>query len=84
MAHATVEALDVRMKAWDIGLAQPRWRRHYNAAAFGPDGLLYAAGAFRHSGQLDVAECYDPIADRWRTLPPMGVPLLFGSGAWLF
>ena len=54
------------------------------AAAFGPDGLLYAFGSFRHSGQLREAEAYDPRMDRWVDLPPLPVVVEFCAGAWVF
>mmetsp|Transcript_159563 Transcript_159563/g.507963 ORF Transcript_159563/g.507963 Transcript_159563/m.507963 type:complete len:125 (+) Transcript_159563:625-999(+) len=62
--------------------------RHYNAAAFGPDGYLYVAGAFRHTGYLRVVERYDARVDKWdntwEKLPEMEVPILFCSGAFIF
>ena len=67
-----------------MSLARLHVGRHYNACAFGPDGLLYVAGAFRHTGQLADAEVYDPRADRWRVLPKMPLAVQFGAGAWLF
>ena len=57
--------------------------RYYFAGAFGPDGWLYVAGGYTHSGQLSCAERYDPRADRWEVLPPMetgGRPLQFCAG----
>ena len=84
LCHRSMEALDIRMSAWDTALAQCQHGRHYNAAAFGPDGLLYVAGAFRHDGQLDVVERYDPRADRWESLPNMARPITFSTGTFLF
>jgi hypothetical protein len=57
-----------------------------NAAAFGPDGWLYAAGSFRHTGYVDVVERYDPRANRWEELAPVGgdVPIQFAAGAFVF
>ena len=80
----TMEALDPRMRVWDTSLASCKVGRHYNAAAFGPDGMLYASGAFRHDGQLDVVERYDPRADRWEMLSQIGFTVKFSSGAWVF
>ena len=79
---SSMEVLDVRMKSWDATMRQCQYSRHYNAAAFAPDGCLYVAGAYRHPpvGQLDVVERYHPRADRWETLPFMGVPITFSSG----
>ena len=86
--HATMEALDPREKRWSQGFAALRLGRHYNAASFGPDGCLYVAGAFRHSGQLDACERWDPRLDRWEELPAMstgdGAPLQFSAGAWVW
>ena len=47
-------------------------------------GCLYVAGAFRHFGQLDVVERYDPRADRWEELPEIGVTVKFSAGAFTF
>lgn len=80
----TMEALDPREGRWQTDLAPLLVGRHYNAAAFGPDGRLYVAGTFRHAGQLDVVERYDPRANAWEELPPMGAPLCFSAGAFLF
>lgn len=80
----TIEALDPRIRAWDTSLAQCRWGRHYNAAAFGPDGWLYVSGAFRHEGQLDVVERYDPRADKWQPLGPIGFTVKFSAGTFVF
>ena len=82
--HRSMEALDVRAPSWDTSLAPARVGRHYNAAAFGPDGRLYCSGAFRHEGQLDVVERYDPRADRWEDLPDVGIVIGFSAGAFLF
>jgi len=82
--HKTMEALDPRMKSWHTDLAPLSVGRHYNAAAFGPDGCLYVAGAFRHSGQLDVVERYDLRTNSWEVLPRIGAPLQFSAGAFLF
>ena len=49
-----------------------------------PDGRLYVAGTFRHGGQLDVAERYDPVAGKWEDLPPMSMLVQFSAGAWVF
>jgi hypothetical protein len=82
--HGSMEALDMRMRAWDISLAQPQFARHYNASAFGPDGRLYVSGTFRHDGQLDTVERYDVRADKWETLANIGEPIQFSSGAFIF
>jgi hypothetical protein len=58
--------------------------RHYNAAAWGPDGRLYVSGTYRHYGQLDVVEAFDLRAGRWETLPQIGVVLQFSAGAFIF
>eukprot|EP00927_Polykrikos_kofoidii_P067129 TRINITY_DN62645_c0_g1_i1.p1 TRINITY_DN62645_c0_g1~~TRINITY_DN62645_c0_g1_i1.p1 ORF type:complete len:429 (-),score=57.32 TRINITY_DN62645_c0_g1_i1:40-1245(-) len=84
LEHDTMEALDPRENRWDTSLARLRYGRHYNAAAFGPDGCLYVAGTFRHTGQLDVVERYDPRADRWEGLPRIGVPIQFCAGTFVF
>ena len=47
-------------------------------------GRLYVAGTFRHGGQLDVAERYDPVAGKWEDLPPMSMLVQFSAGAWVF
>ena len=80
---ASLEALDTRVAAWDTTLAPCRIGRHYNACAFGPDGRLYVSGAFRHDGQLDHVEVYDPRADRWEDLPSIGVVVHFSAGAFI-
>ena len=84
--HCTIEALDPRTKSWDVALAPSIIGRHYNACAFGPDGFLYASGAFRHEpvGQLDAVERYDPRADRWEALAPIGFVVNFSAGAFTF
>ena len=79
-----MEALDPRTERWDTSLASCPTARHYNAAAFGPDGRLYVSGAFRHEGQLDVVERYDPVADRWESLPSVGEVVKFSAGTFLF
>ncbi|CAK0802979.1 unnamed protein product [Prorocentrum cordatum] len=76
--------LDVRTSAWQLSRSRLRWGRHYNAAAFGPDGLLYVSGAFRHTGQLDVVERYDPRIDRWEELSPIGTVVNFSAGTFVF
>ena len=81
---ATMEALDLRTGEWDSSLAPLHVGRHYNAAAFGPDGRLYCSGAFRHDGQLDVVERYDPRANRWEELPPIGQVVTFSAGAFVW
>ena len=81
---STMEALDPRTASWDTSLAQLHVGRHYNAAAFGPDGLLYVSGSFRHVGQLDVVERYDPRADRWELLSQVGTVIKFGTGVFVF
>ena len=80
----SVEALDVRSSSWDTSLAKCKVGRHYNACAFGPDGRLYVSGAFRHEGQLDSVEVYDPRAGRWDNLGRCGVVVHFSAGAFLF
>lgn len=80
----TMEILDPRTDTWQLSSAKLRWGRHYNASAFGPDGYLYASGTFRHSGQLDVVERYDPRVDKWETLPKIGTTVHFSAGAFLF
>ena len=84
--HTTIEALDPRTKTWDASLAPSLVGRHYNACAFGPDGLLYASGAFRHEplGQLDAVERYDPRADKWEPLATIGFVINFSAGAFTF
>lgn len=82
--YDTMETLDPREHRWNTHLARLRFGRHYNAAAFGPDGRLYVAGAFRHCGQLQVVERYDPRVDRWETLPGVGVPIQFSAGTFIF
>ena len=81
---ASMEALDPRTSSWDTSLAQANTARHYNAAAFGPDGKLYVSGAFRHAGQLDVVERYDPVADKWEKLSGIGFVVKFSSGVFTF
>ena len=83
-AHRSMEAYDARTSTWDASLTPPTIDRHYNAAAFGPDGRLYVSGAFRHTGQLDAVEAYDVRADRWETLPEIGVVVQFSAGAFLY
>ena len=80
----TMEALDPRTDSWQTDLAQLQTGRHYNAGAFGPDGRLYVSGAFRHAGQLDTVERYDPRADKWELLPPIGFTVKFSGGAFTF
>lgn len=80
----TMEMLDPRTDTWQQSSALLRWGRHYNASAFGPDGFLYASGAFRHSGQLDVVERYDPRVDTWEELPRIGTTVHFSAGAFVF
>lgn len=80
----TMEALDPRMSSWDTSLATLSCGRHYNAAAFGPDGRLYVSGAFRHLGQLDVVERYDPRIDKWETIEEVGTVVKFSAGAFVF
>eukprot|EP00929_Paragymnodinium_shiwhaense_P037660 TRINITY_DN20024_c0_g1_i1.p1 TRINITY_DN20024_c0_g1~~TRINITY_DN20024_c0_g1_i1.p1 ORF type:complete len:386 (-),score=33.14 TRINITY_DN20024_c0_g1_i1:134-1291(-) len=82
--YDTMEALDPRESRWNTSLARLRFGRHYNAAAFGPDGCLYVAGAFRHCGQLQVVERYEPRVDRWETLTGLGVPVQFSAGTFIF
>lgn len=82
--YDTMEALDPREHKWNTNLARMRFGRHYNAAAFGPDGCLYVAGAFRHCGQLQVVERYEPRANKWETLPGLGVPVQFSAGTFVF
>ena len=79
-----MEVLDPRTDSWHLSKAKLTWGRHYNAAAFGPDGLLYVSGAFRHEGQLDVVERYDPRTDRWESLAPIGEVVNFSAGTFLF
>lgn len=80
----TMEALDPRDGVWNTSLARLQLGRHYNAAAFGPDGLLYVSGTFRHDGQLDVVERYDPRADQWEELDPVGAVVKFSAGVFVF
>ena len=80
----TMEALDPRICSWDTSLAPLHCGRHYNAAAFGPDGRLYVSGAFRHLGQLDVVERWDPRVDRWEIIEPVGTAVKFSAGAFVF
>ena len=79
-----MEALDPRQGIWDVSLAPLHTGRHYNAAAFGPDGCLYVSGAFRHTGQLDVVERYHPRLDRWEELPQIGETITFSAGAFVW
>lgn len=83
-AHDTMEMLDLRDRRWQRAKTTLRVGRHYNAAAFGPDGRLYVAGTFRHTGQLDVVERYDPRMDMWEDLPDMCSPVQFSAGTFLF
>ena len=62
-------------------LAPMAARRHAFAGAFAPDGQLYVAGGFEWIGMLTSAECYDPRADRWRDLPPLGACMELCTGA---
>lgn len=80
----TMEMLDPRTDTWQLSHSRLKWGRHYNAAAFGPDGLLYVSGTFRHTGQLDVVERYDPRIDRWEELAPIGTVVNFSAGTFLF
>lgn len=80
----TMEMLDPRTARWQLSAARLNWCRHYNAAAFGPDGFLYVSGAFRHSGQLDVVERYDPRVDRWEKLADIGSVVKFSAGVFRF
>lgn len=82
--YDTMEVLDPREPRWQVSRATLRVGRHYNAAAFGPDGRLYVAGAFRHEGQLDVVERYDPRLDSWEDLPSVGGPVQFSAGAFIW
>lgn len=82
--HRSIEALDPRTQAWDTSLAQSHVGRHYNACAFGPDGMLYVSGAFRHDGQLDAVERYDLRADKWQRLAGIEFVVKFSSGAFTF
>lgn len=82
--HNTMEALDPRECRWQTSFPQLHYGRHYNSAAFGPDGLLYVAGAFRHDGQLDVVERYDPRSNAWEDLPNIGRHVEFSAGTFLF
>ena len=66
-----------------MACASPRVARHYNAASFGPDGMLYVAGAFRHLGYNHSAERYDAVADAWESLPDVSTELEFTAGAFL-
>ena len=79
-----MEALDPRLRIWDTTLAPMRIGRHYNAAAFGPDGWLYVSGAFRQEGQLDSCERYDPRANRWEDFVSIGMPVTFSSGTFVW
>jgi len=83
-----MEMLDSREPEWRVSRSRLNWGRHYSAAAFGPDGYLYVAGAFRHTGYLRVVERYDARVDKWdntwERLPEMEVPILFCAGAFLF
>jgi len=55
--------------------------RHAFAASFAPDGKLYVAGGFEYVGTpLRSAECYEPVADKWRQLPELGASMEFCSG----
>ena len=72
------------MDTWDTALAPAPTARHYNAAAWGPDGWLYVSGAFRHDGQLDVLERYEPRADKWEALSTIGFVVKFSAGAFTF
>eukprot|EP00928_Gymnodinium_smaydae_P083106 TRINITY_DN66369_c0_g1_i1.p1 TRINITY_DN66369_c0_g1~~TRINITY_DN66369_c0_g1_i1.p1 ORF type:complete len:380 (-),score=29.77 TRINITY_DN66369_c0_g1_i1:191-1330(-) len=84
VAHRSMEAFDPREGIWDCSLASLRVARHYNAAAFGPDGRLYVAGTYEHTGQLAVVERYDIRADQWETLADMPRPVQFSAGVFLF
>ena len=44
----------------------------------------WCAGTFRHTGQLDVVERYDPRVNKWEELEPLGVPIQFCAGVFLF
>ena len=82
-ADSTCVKWDSRANQW-LPLAPMHARRHYFAAAFAPDGQLYAAGGFEWSGQLTTAEVYDARADRWRPLPDLvdgGAVIEFCAGA---
>jgi hypothetical protein len=81
---SSMVALDLRAKRWDTACASPGSARHYNAAGFGPDGLLYVAGTFRHSGYEHQCERYDYRTNRWEELPALAPTLQFTSGAFLF
>ena len=81
--HASMEALDLRVAQWDGALPPAQVGRHYNAAAWGPDERLYVSGAYRHTGQLDVVECYDLRAGKWEALERIGLVLNFSAGAFL-
>ena len=83
-AWKSIEALDPRTKQWDTTLAPMPTARHYNAAAFSPDGQLYVSGTFRHSGQLDVIDRYDPRANAWERLRPLGRVIDFSAGCFVF
>jgi len=82
--HSSVEALDPREPRWQTDLAPAKVGRHYGTAAFGPDGWLYVAGTFRHGGQLDVVERYDPRRNCWEDLPPIGAVIQYSSGIFIF
>lgn len=82
--HNTMEAFDFREGRWQTSFAHMGVGRHYGAAAFGPDGCLYAAGSFRHTGYLDVVERYDLRTDVWELLPSIGAQIEFVAGTFVF
>ncbi|HVQ59339.1 MAG TPA: kelch repeat-containing protein [Solirubrobacterales bacterium] len=68
----TVLAYDTRSKTWSQPTRSPVGLNHSQAAAYRGD--LYLAGGYLEGDEAtDSLWRYDPAADRWRELPPMGL-----------
>jgi N-acetylneuraminic acid mutarotase len=77
-----VEVFDPATNAWGTELAMPTARGGHAAAVYG--GCIYVVGGEGNRnhplGVFDQNEVFDPVAETWRTLEPMMLPL-HGIGA---
>ena len=72
--YNTVEVYDPRTDTWGTVTPMPTARQDVGAVSL--NGILYAIGGGNPAlnpgdSELNIVEAYDPVSNKWTTLPPM-------------
>ncbi len=69
-AMSEVDVFDIPTETWRRGAAKPT---PVEAAAVVLGGRIVVPGGYDRQAGTTAVEAYDPVADRWETLPPLPV-----------